>query len=492
MRLDLMQNLRMEQRMKLAPRMIQSMEILQLPIMALQDRLQQEIQENPALEVEGLLVDQEGAADEGGDDAAQAEAAPEPQPETATDDRDQELEWLLMRNDEMGDLFESGPKTSRGRIEDEGERKHDAMQNMASRQESLQESLLNQFSYFDSSDVVRDFGQLIIENINNDGYLGQPLDRLIATFGQPVTPEEAEDALRLVQRLEPRGVGARDLRECLLLQLDPRAPDYETLHRIIADHLEDVEHNRLPVIQRKTGLSLDAIKDAIEELAQLRFRPGSQFHEESAPRVIPDVMIDVDEQGAYQLRLNREYVPNLRISRFCLEELRKGNVDKKTKDYLQGKIQQAKWLMEAIEQRQSTLRNVAQAIVDHQRLFLERGEQYVEPLKMQQIADRVGVHVTTVSRAVGDKWIQTPRGIFPLKRFFGGGTVTADGETVAWDTVRRRLVEIINAEDKSQPLSDDELADKLAAEGFDIARRTVTKYREKLGIPKKAQRREYR
>jgi len=200
--------------------------------------------------------------------------------------------------------------------------------------------------------------------------------------------------------------------------------------------------------------------------------------------------VKLDKDGKYVVELENEYTPPLRISRGYAQMLR-NKADDQTKDYIKKKIDAAKWLIEAIEQRHSTLKRVAQAIVDFQTEFLDNGPEFIVPLKMQQIADVVGVHVTTVSRAVDDKWIQTPRGLYPLKRFFGGGTKTSDGEDVAWGIIRLKLKEIIDGEDKNKPLSDDALVDALSEEGYNLARRTVTKYRKAMNIPSSRQRREY-
>ena len=191
------------------------------------------------------------------------------------------------------------------------------------------------------------------------------------------------------------------------------------------------------------------------------------------------------------VRLEDEYTPRLNISRKYQQILANGQADQQTKDYIKRKIESARWLIESIEQRYNTLKRVAQAIVDHQTAFLDKGPEHIVPLKMQQIADVVGVHVTTVSRAVDDKYVQTPRGIFALKRFFGGGTTTADGEEVAWDIIRIKLKEIVERENKSDPLSDDALVDELAKQGYKLARRTITKYRKALKIPSSRQRRAY-
>ena len=261
---------------------------------------------------------------------------------------------------------------------------------------------------------------------------------------------------------------------------------------IITSHFEDLAENRLPVIERKTGYSIDMIKMAREEMREhLDPHPGRRFRNVPVQTVMPDVFLEQDDHGKYAVRLSKETLPQLRISRKYIDMLRNG-CDATTKEFVKRKIESAKWLIESIEQRHNTLKRVAQAIVDRQTEFLDKGPEFISPLKMQQIADVVGVHVTTVSRAVDDKWIQTPRGLFPLKRFFGGGTKTDDGEDdVAWAVVRIKLQEVIDKEDKDDPLSDDALVEEMKKLGYVLARRTVTKYRKKLNIPSSRQRRVY-
>ena len=267
-------------------------------------------------------------------------------------------------------------------------------------------------------------------------------------------------------------------------------PFREALTTLISSHLDDVLQNRLPLIERKTGYSIDLIKVTIEQMRNLNPWPGQGFAREPVRSVTPDVLVKRDEEGRWQVEIIDEYVPQLRISPRYLRML-EANPDAETKEFIRKKVESARWLIESIEQRYSTLRKVAQAIVDKQEEFLDRGPDAIQPLKMQQIADVVGVHVTTVSRAVDDKYIETPRGTFPLKRFFGGGTTTASGEEVAWENLRRKLKEIVDAEDKSKPLSDDELVKRMADHGYELARRTVTKYRKAMGIPSSRQRRVY-
>jgi RNA polymerase sigma-54 factor len=490
---------RMDQRMILAPRMIQSMEILQLPIMALQERIQQELQENPVLELKETS-EEPTAATEDGEVEAPAPAATEtddvsnPEKELVIDDKgDNELDFdrLEAISRDWEDHFNEEHRPSRNSMDEEGDKKHDAMQNMPSRPQSLHDYLNDQLGFLESDSAKLDLLRHIISYIDDKGWLAVPLDEIVASFHPPVTLPQAEEALKLVQKLDPPGVGARDLRECLLLQLTPETPHRDILRVLILNHLEDIEHNRLPVIQRRTGYNLPEIKTAIEALKHLNPRPGAQFTAENIPYVVPDIAVDRTEEGEYTVRLLDDWTPNLYISRRYMELYRDKHADPKAKEYLKRKIQAAQWLMESIEQRRSTLEKVTKAIIQHQRAFLDRGPEHIEPLKMQQIADQVGVHVTTVSRAVDDKWVQTPRGIFPLKRFFGGGTQTASGEEVAWETIKQKLLEIIDQEDKSNPLSDEDLVTKLNESGYPVARRTVTKYRKMLNIASSRQRKDW-
>src|SRR5208283_4373510 len=254
-----------------------------------------------------------------------------------------------------------------------------------------------------------------------------------------------------------------------------------------------LQHNRLPAIEKKTGFPIETIKEALEHLRRLNPKPGASFAADSGTQyVVPDLIVEPNDDGSYNVRLVDDHTPHLSISRYYQKQLRNKQTDPAAREFIQKRIQSARWLIESIEQRRNTLLKVARAIIDHQKVFLDKGPEFIEPLKMQQIADRVGVHVTTVSRAVDDKWVQTPRGIFPLKRFFGGGTkTTTTGEEVAWETIKQKLSEMIDKEDKSNPLSDEDLVNKLNEAGYPVKRRTVTKYRKMLNIPSSRQRKDW-
>ncbi|MEN1678269.1 MAG: RNA polymerase factor sigma-54 [Planctomycetota bacterium] len=503
MRLSLGQQMQLAQKQVLAPRMIQSMEILQLPIQALQERIEQEMEENPCLEQAEEPSDSDGPPAE---EAESKDTRSEDERELVIDEtqnNEEDFERLLNMADNLPDDYEERSRPSRGQMEADADRAHDQMANMVARPESLADYLSHQLSWFEAEDEVRRMAERIIYSLDHNGYLKSPLEELI-----PPSPEQlngaaeayqqrqreiAERGLQLVQSLDPPGVGARDLRECLLLQITPATPLREEVQQLVSDHLVDLEKNRLPVIAKKTGMTIEEIQDAWEELRKLNPKPGADFSEVAAPAVTPDVYVDKNEEGRYEVRLEDGQLPSLWISpghrRMLQQAVAAGQ--KETIDWIKRKINSAQWLIEAIEQRRGTLTRVSQAIVDHQTRFLDEGPEFIEPLKMQQIADKVGVHVTTVSRAVDDKWIQAPRGIYPLRRFFVGGTTGADGEDIAWDRVRLKLQELVDAEDKSKPLSDDALVDQLAKHGITVARRTVTKYRKAMQIPSSRERRDW-
>lgn len=500
MQLNFSQQMKMSQQMKLAPRMIQSMEILQLPYQALQERIEQEMEENVVLISEGNKKETSDTEQQLELDKARTEATestPDQKELLVEDNNSNESDFerlVEMASDWPDDNFAGEGRPSANRIAESMDRHSDMVANVESTPQTLHDTVLEQFHFFDLSPRLREFGEYLIQNLDNHGRLQSSLPEIVEaylrTYGGNVKHEESQLVLEMIQQLEPRGVGARDLKECLLLQLTDDFSYRDVLTAIISEHLEDLANNRLPLISKRTGFSIELIKDAREEMQELDPFPGRRFEARVVQNVIPDVEVIKDENGKWTVNVIDEYVPSLRISRKYREMLQNG-VDENTKDYIKKKVDSAKWLIESIEQRYTTLRRVAQAIVDRQTEFLEHGPEAIQPLKMQQIADDVGVHVTTVSRAVDDKWIQTTRGLFPLKRFFGGGTKTDSGEDVAWDIIRMKLQEIIDGEDKESPFSDDALVEEMKKLGYTLARRTVTKYRKKMNIPSSRQRRNY-
>ncbi len=492
MRLSFGLEARQVQVQKLAPRMIQSMEILQLPLQALQERIEQELNENPILE----LQERDPTLPEEPVDREPVESKSVDEKPLVVDEAHNnadDFERLLNLNNDNPEYFEEGTRRSANRMEEDADRMHDAISNVAERAESLQDYLMHQLGELELSPEMMQMCERIISTLDpkDGGYFRTSLRDLLPPDAGSDQLLLAEKALNVIQSLDPPGVGARDLRECLLLQLTPDLPCYEEMKTLISGHLEDLRDNRLPQIQRATGYSFDRIQRAWAELRKLNPKPAAGFSENFVPTVTPDVSVERGEDGKYHVHVDESRTPTLHISKYYRDRLASGTATPEEREYIKRKINAAQWLIESIEQRRNTLTKVAQAIVDHQTAFLDEGPEFIEPLKMQQIADKVGVHVTTVSRAVDDKYIQTPRGIYPLKRFFVGGTRTEEGEDVAWDIIRIRLQEIVDHEDKQSPLSDDDLVAELKKLGLTVARRTVTKYRQKMGIPSSRQRRDW-
>src|SRR3984893_7904744 len=470
MRLDTSMSQRMEQKMILAPRMIQSMEILQLPVMALQERIEHELQENPVLELkednpEENPVPAEDLEEGAGEPESDPAEGVSPEKELVIDDKgdnEQDFDRLVAINEDWADHFNEEHRSSSNRVDEEMDKKHDAMVNMASRPQSLQDYLNDQLAFLDVLPAELELLRYMISHIDERGYLTTPLEDIARGLDAAVTLAQLEEALARIQKLDPPGIGARDYMECLLLQVTSETPHREVVRALIVSHLEDIRHNRLPVIQKRTGFDLETIQEAIEVLKHLNPKPGSKFTSENIPYVVPDIAVERTEAGEYEVKLLDDWTPNIYISRRYIDLYRDKSADPKAKEFLKRKIQSAQWLIEAIEQRRSTLGKVTRSIIQHQRAFLDKGPEHIEPLKMQQIPDQGSVPVTPVRRAVDDKWVQTPSGISPLKRFSGGGTHTATGEEVAWETIKQKLLEIIGVEDKAESLSDEDLVTKLA------------------------------
>jgi RNA polymerase sigma-54 factor len=492
MRLSFGLETRQIQTQKLAPRMIQSMEILQLPIMALQERIEQELSENPVLE----LAEEDQAVLEEPVESVNPDAPADSEKELVVDEKSDnvdDFERLLELDREVPDYFDDRPRVSANRAQEDDDRKHDAIANIVDRPESLNDYLLHQIGEMELEPELARLCERIVSSLDarDGGYLRSNLRDLLPPDAGEEQLQLAERALKVIQSLDPPGVGARDLRECLLLQLRPEMPYFLEMEKLISNHLDDLKENRMPAIQKATGMTLERIQAAWAQLRKLNPKPAAGFTETFVPTITPDVRLELQSDGTYRVVVDEDRTPHLFISEYYRQRLANGLATPEEREYIKRKITSAQWLIESIQQRRNTLTKVAQAVVDYQHRFLDEGPEHIEPLKMQQIADQVGVHVTTVSRAVDDKWIQTPRGLLPLRRFFVGGTRSDDGEDIAWDTIRIRLQELIDKEDKCNPYSDDQLVREMKKHGLNVARRTITKYREKMGIPSSRQRRDW-
>lgn len=490
MRLSFGMETRQLQTQKLSPKMIQSMEILQLPVLALQERVEQELNENPMLEVQ-----EEEESLQTPEEKEDPNKPTDDERELVVEDNQsnkEDFERLENMSSDMPESFDDF-RTSADRTQQAQDRQHDLMANATERPESLNDFLMHQLAELEIDTGVEQLAERIISTLDarNGGYFKSSLRDLLPAEHTEADLALAEEALALVQSLDPPGIAARNLSECLLNQLSPDFDHYAELKILIENHLEDLAENRLPLIEKKAGISIEQIQEARAEFHRLNPKPGAAFLETHVPIVNPDVVVETDNAGKYTIRLEDDRIPALRISEYYRNRLADPNASQEEREFIRRKIESANWLVEAIQQRRNTVHKVAQAIVDYQKKFLDDGPEHIEPLKMQQIADVVGVHVTTISRAVDDKWIQTPRGIFPLKRFFVHGTRSEDGEDIAWETIRIKLTELIEKENKLKPFSDDDLVKELAKAGLTVARRTITKYRKKLDIPSSRQRKDW-
>jgi RNA polymerase sigma-54 factor len=507
MRFDASLQQRLEQRMILAPRMIQAMEILQLPLMALQERIDEELIANPVLEIraDGEEAPPEaGETNEGDDQATATLAEPERELIVREDEKAEDFERLSNLVDRWEGFFEEDSDSFRRSRAPAGDvdPKAEAMQNAPDVGVTLQEHMLGLWHLEGLDSRATTLGELVIRNLDDSGYLRVPLEELATEAEPPVTVEEMAEVLEEVQLIGPAGVGARNLEECLMLQLqggsagnaDGRLPEDSIEVRIIRNHLHDIEANRYPQMAKALGATMEEIKEAVDRIRRLNPRPGSVISPRSTPTIIPDVRIEWDEETRqYRITILKGGTPELYISRAYRRLVKQRDLDDKTRQFVANNIRSARWLMEAIEQRRDTLRRVSESIVKFQRPFFDDGPEHLQPLKMQQVADDVHLHVGTISRAVADKYADTPHGTWALRDFFIGGTQTTDGGgDVSWDQVRARLKALVEAEDKAAPLSDEDLMERLLAEGIGkLARRTVAKYREEMGIPSSRRRKQF-
>jgi RNA polymerase sigma-54 factor len=485
----------MSQQMKLAPRMIQSMEILQLPMLALQERVEQELESNVALEI------------------VEPQADPDPDPDAATAARDEERldsrelvvsdspdateDWQRLSEFESSHQMDneySSQKYSRARA-GERDRKMDALANTPARSKGLTELLMEQWSIEEIDPDLSQVGALLISYIDDDGLLGADLETILDQNrnvpGQELSLERLQEALAEIhRRLEPAGIGARTRRECIILQIDrseaepDHHPGFADVRRLVTDHFDDLLQNRLPKISEEAGISMERIHGAMVLMRRLKINPGRDLIEVEEPPIIPDVIIEFDDNsGEYVAALSDGLLPTLRIAKRYELMAKDREMDKETRDFVGNNVRTAQWLIESINQRKNTLLRVVYVVLARQREFLDHGPQHLKPLPMIEVAEQLGIHVGTVSRAVAGKWLQTPRGLVPLRKCFTGGTETEDGQTMSWEAIKAKLKEIVDDEDKSQPFSDAGLAEMLKKTGIDIARRTVVKYRQQMDIP---------
>ena len=495
---------RQTQSLVLAPQLRHSLKILQVAALDLRSVIQEELQSNPTLEelpMEGVSLDKN--ADDSGDESsggADSDGGGTPESAAPTDQtegepkrdemdfsKDREFEILGKLDedwrDHMASVGGNQPFTS-----EDAERRQHFFDSLVS-ETSLQEHLIQQAELTDLGGPALEGMRHLVGSLDDRGFLTQTPNDVALQTGLPL--DAVQDALKVLRSFDPPGIGARDLADCLLLQLAAKGRGGSLASRMIRDHFDLLTRRRIPELARKLGADADDVQSAIEEIGKLDPAPGRRFAEDNNRVVVPDVTVEQDGEE-WKITLNSDYIPRLRISSTYRDLIAKGTLSKTERDYLRERMRSGKFLIDSIEQRQRTIERITREIINAQKVFFENGVSALKPLTMTQIADVVGVHETTVSRAIANKYIRTPHGVFDFKYFFTPGYQAESGAAVSNTSVKEMIADLINMEDKSGPLSDQELVAKLLEKGITIARRTVAKYREELGILPSNLRRDYK
>lgn len=482
---------RLTQSLVLAPQLQQSLALLQAPTLELKALVEAELQQNPVLEEvaeqdpeqrEKASDNDEGESPEVTDFAEPPEdvkfdGATEKNAAEPVDDFQAEFDRLVQMDQEWRDHFSQANTPIRSSAEDEEKRQF--MFDSITTETSLAQYLVEQVRDTNLTAEQQGIAELLIGNIDDYGYLNATVEEIATANNLP--QEKIGEVLKAIQTFEPAGVAARDLRECLLLQLE-RAGQHDTLeYRIVRDYMDALGKRRIPEIARGTGQTVEEVQESLARIARLEPRPGRAFLPAVEQYVAPEVFVQKNGDD-FTVTTNDEQIPHLRISNVYKDLMAAGGNNPEVKNYIREKIRAGKFLIKSLHQRQTTIANIGREIVKRQREFMEKGVAFLKPMTMAQVAEVVGVHETTVSRAVSGKYIDTPQGVFEMKYFFTAGLQNANGEDVSNTSVKDMIAEIFKNENPSNPLSDQEVVKMLTARGITIARRTVAKYRDELSI----------
>jgi RNA polymerase sigma-54 factor len=474
----------------LAPQLQQSLALLQAPTLELKALVEQELQQNPILEEipaaevevsERIKLD--GPSDSESPDLAEPpqdvkfDPATEQPSNAPVDDFQAEFEKLAQFDQEWRDHFSQTNLPTRQ--SQETEEKRQFMFDSLVAGTSLQENLLEQMRFSEMTEEQKPIAEMIIGNVDDRGYLKATVDEL--AFSTNIAPEKIVDVLKIIQEFHPPGVAARDLQECLLLQLQRSGREKTLEFRIIRDYMEALLKRKLPEIARGLGVTVEQVQTAMERIKHLEPHPGRDFLPDNDRYISPEVFVQKVGDD-YVVTTNNEQIPHLRISNTYKDWMSQSGTSSEVRDYIRDKIRAGKFLIKSLQQRQQTIQNIGNEIVKRQREFMEKGVAFLRPMTMVQVAEVVGVHETTVSRAVSNKYIETPQGIFEMKYFFTSGIATDSGGGVSNTSVKDMVAEMFKGENSNKPLSDQEIVKMLKEKGIVIARRTVAKYRAELNI----------
>ncbi|TDI90532.1 MAG: RNA polymerase factor sigma-54 [Caldithrix sp.] len=471
--LNLAQRLSMQ--LKQSPQQVLLSSLLQLPALSLEHKIKLELEMNPLLELDEEMemeleeeIDEEGATDL--DEDTDDEAEEEPENDAMDDFEKEEIDWESILNDEDNYEFKM-PKDDSAEVFERPE----------VAQTTLPEHLLSQLNMLPLSEDEIMIGEYIIWNINEHGYLSYDAD-LIA-INLDVDREEVEKVLKIIQQFDPVGIGARTLQECLLIQMEESDPNDEIAIDILRDHFEDFTNKRYEKITKKMDLTLDDIRRVIEVVTKLNPKPGEGYVLLHQNVIVPDLVVE-KEDDEFKISMNDWNIPHLRINNSYKKLLlNKKKSSKETRDYIRQSLESARWLINSIHQRRATILRVMETIIEQQREFFERGKDFLKPMILKDIADEIGMDISTISRVTNGKYVQTEHGVFELKYFFSERIHSDAGDDVSNKKIKSIIKGIIEEEDSNKPLNDQKIAEMLKEKGFKVARRTVAKYREQMMIP---------
>ncbi len=487
-------HLKLAQRLVMTPSLQQAIKLLQLSRLELEEALTQEILENPILEVEAATSDGadgevedalgEPTGTEGASEAVQAETRGDESPLPSEEETYNDIDVEAFFADYLGDFRPEGPSMAARTGDSEV-----PLENVLSAAPGLYDHLLWQLHLLDCPDHLLEICEFVIGNLDEDGFLRASDEEIVHATG--AREEDVATALAIVRSLDPPGVAARTLRECLLAQVEglvanPNGEHEESLlvvvRHVISDHWEDFLHQRWETLANHLGCDVADLRPVLEVIQRLEPKPGRAYASDRNQYIEPDVYVKKIEDE-YVITLNDDGLPRLRINSRYARMLNGNSLDPQVSNYLREKMRNAVWLMKSIDQRQRTIYKVARSIVSFQQGFLDQGIEHLRPMVLRQVAEDIGMHESTISRVVSNKYMYTPRGLFPMKFFFHSGVDSARGENVSSVVVKERIRKLIEAEDPDRPLSDSKIMRMLQREGIRLARRTVAKYREEMFIP---------
>ena len=457
------------QKLVMTPELIQAIQILQFNTQELESFVEEQLLVNPVLE-----QDTERA------EKAREEADTEYGQEKKNED---ELDWKeFIRNSSYDDISYKG-------WHDKDDEKTNDFERYVTTEVTLPEHLMFQYQFATVSKGCRRVGKYIIESLDENGYMTSTIDEIAGATG--VSEEKVNEALDIIHGFEPAGVGARDLKECLLIQLKAKDELTPEMEEMIRDYLEDIAANRLAAVAKAMGITVQQAQDMADVIRTLEPKPGRQFASEMETKyIIPDVIIEKIEDE-YVVIINESSSPHLMVSAYYKNLLRQADSDKQLADYLSERVNSANWLIKSIEQRKQTIYNVVSAVVKYQKDFFDYGSKYLKTLTLKDIAEELGIHESTVSRSINGKYLQCSRGVFEIKHFFSAGVSDSSGTGVSSNSIKEFIKEIVDSENKAKPWSDQKIVEMLENKGLNISRRTVAKYRDELGILSSSKRRRY-